>query len=166
MPSSQNNSNPKPDSPELKPQTKKNESQDQKEKVAQMAEHPDKRAATKEPDKELKPAAKAVSDQLSTENEAAEQPPLDPFTAFVRTLRLNPNTHTVDNLLGEKERRIYSLNTPPLVIKNPVALVRRIGGSTHRVYAMSGEVYCYAAPETGKTVLSWTPRPGAPAVTF
>jgi len=51
-------------------------------------------------------------------------------------------------------------------IENPIALVFRKGGSTHRVVAEDDSVYCYAAPETGKSVVRWGNKPDYPPIQF
>lgn len=51
-------------------------------------------------------------------------------------------------------------------INNPVTLIMRKGGSTHRVVDASGVVHCYAAPETGKSILRWKAKEGAVPVRF
>jgi hypothetical protein len=40
-------------------------------------------------------------------------------------------------------------------IDNPVRLIIRKGGSTHRVVDATGVVHCYAAPETGNSIIRW-----------
>lgn len=51
-------------------------------------------------------------------------------------------------------------------IDNPVTLVTRRGGSTHRVIDREGVVHCYAAPEGGRSVIRWKSREGKPPVKF
>jgi hypothetical protein len=51
-------------------------------------------------------------------------------------------------------------------INEPVELIIRKGGSTHRVIDAEGVVHCYAAPETGKSVIRWKNRAGHPSVQF
>lgn len=51
-------------------------------------------------------------------------------------------------------------------IENPVTLVIRKGGSTHRVVDSSGVVHCYAAPETGKSIIRWKARGRKAPLTF
>lgn len=51
-------------------------------------------------------------------------------------------------------------------IDNPVKLVTRKGGSTHRVLDAEGVVHCYVAPESGKTTLRWKVRNGKSPVSF
>lgn len=40
-------------------------------------------------------------------------------------------------------------------IDNPLKLLFRKGGTTHRVIAADGIVHCYADPSTGKSAVKW-----------
>ena len=51
-------------------------------------------------------------------------------------------------------------------IDNPVTLIIRRGGTTHRVVDDTGVVHCYVAPESGKSVLRWKSKDGLPPVRF
>lgn len=51
-------------------------------------------------------------------------------------------------------------------IDSPVTLILRKGGSTHRVVDEQGVVHCYAAPETGNSILRWKAKEGKEPVRF
>lgn len=51
-------------------------------------------------------------------------------------------------------------------IDSPVTLVFRKGGSTHRVVDAEGVVHCYAAPETGRSVIRWKSKDGCAPIRF
>lgn len=51
-------------------------------------------------------------------------------------------------------------------IENPMKLIFRKGGSTHRVVDANGVVHCYAAPESGKITLRWKAKDGLAPVRF
>jgi len=73
-----------------------------------------------------------------------------------------PDSEYIKADISDEAERIVQLAGMRLVIKDPVTLIIRKGGSTHRVVTASGEVFCYAAPETGKSFVSWKPRTGTP----
>ena len=68
--------------------------------------------------------------------------------------------------ISEEEWREVETGGRTYRIANPQKLILRKGGSTHRVVDADGVVHCYAAPETGKSVVRWKSRPGTPHVRF
>lgn len=68
----------------------------------------------------------------------------------------------IERDISSEKTRIVTLfidgSTYSMIIDNPKTLLYRRGGSTHRVVADDGTVHCYAAPETGKSIVSWCPR--------
>lgn len=72
---------------------------------------------------------------------------------------LKPENYQVHDITAEEWRDVVFVNFGEKVrIKNPVHLITRKGGKTHRVTTLDGRVYCYPAPETGLTYLVWKPR--------
>ena len=57
--------------------------------------------------------------------------------------------------LTDEDWREVTFDGFTIRIEKPIALIRRRGGSTHRVVAADGSVYCYVAPESGKSVIRW-----------
>lgn len=68
--------------------------------------------------------------------------------------------------LSDEQERTINLQGMKMKIINPVCLIIRDGGVTHRVVTEDGNVYCYAAPETGKSFVTWKVREGLPPVKF
>jgi len=83
---------------------------------------------------------------------AGVEPParLDPIEKPV----LDPDEYTEHDISTEEWREVI-LADFKIRIKEPQRLIIRKGGSTHRVVCKNGSVYCYAAPETGKSVIVW-----------
>jgi hypothetical protein len=84
-----------------------------------------------------------------------------------------PEGYTSHDISDEAWREIHFMSADASAgrglvyrIENPVTLIIRKGGSTHRVIDAKGEVHCYVAPESGKTVIRWGNRPGKAAVRF
>ena len=69
------------------------------------------------------------------------------------------------NISGEEWREVETVNGT-YRIENPIALIIKIGGKTHRVVDSEGIVHCYVAPESGRSILRWKPREGTPSVQF
>lgn len=76
--------------------------------------------------------------------------------------------YTTADISDEEYREICFMSTGRVYrIDNPVELVRRVGGMTHRVIDAKGLVHCYPAPEaTGLTVIRWKNKPGTDPVKF
>lgn len=68
--------------------------------------------------------------------------------------------------LSDEQERVVNLPGMKTTIKNPVCLIIRDGGVTHRVVTEDGNVYCYAAPETGRSIVTWKSKEGLPPVKF
>lgn len=68
--------------------------------------------------------------------------------------------------ISEEEWREVQTSYGTYRIMDPVTLIVRRGDSTHRVVGADGVVHCYAAPETGMSILRWKARDGAPPVRF
>jgi hypothetical protein len=51
-------------------------------------------------------------------------------------------------------------------IDNPMKLITRAGGSTHRVVDDKGITHCYPAPETGKSIIRWLAKDSDKPVAF
>lgn len=66
-----------------------------------------------------------------------------------------PKGYKCFNITNEETRTVH-MKDFSFTIEQPVALVIRPGGSTHRVVNEFGETYCYAVPENGNSVISWT----------
>jgi|GEM_PF-3137536 len=77
-----------------------------------------------------------------------------------------PDTTYTSSDISDEEYRVVITNDLVHRIDNPKTLVLRKGGSTHRVIDQQGLVHCYAAPETGKSILQWKARPGKQDVIF
>ena len=72
----------------------------------------------------------------------------------------------VFSLHDEISRTVHLSDGFSFTINAPLELHIRKGGKTHRVVAEDGNVYCYAAPETGKSVISWKPKDPSKPVSF
>lgn len=70
------------------------------------------------------------------------------------------------DISDEAWREVETSEGLKIRIQNPVTLIFRRGGSTHRVVNEEGVVYCYAAPETGKSILRWLAKDGKAPVRF
>ncbi len=78
-----------------------------------------------------------------------------------------PNSkYTEASLTDELFREVVFHDGRVYRIDDPVALIIREGGKTHRVVDSAGIVHCYAAPETGQTVIRWKSREGRKPVAF
>ena len=73
-----------------------------------------------------------------------------------------PNSEYIIADISDESERIVTLAGMKFVIKNPVTLIIRKGGQTHRVVDEFGQVYCYADPSTGKSLVSWKTKTGVP----
>ena len=65
-----------------------------------------------------------------------------------------PSGYILNDISDEQYREVIS-NGNVYRIDNPVALIIRPGGSTHRVVDIKGVVHCYADPSLGKSVIRW-----------
>lgn len=75
---------------------------------------------------------------------------------------MNPDDYITADISAEEWREV-DLGNRSYRIYNPVTLIYRRGGATHRVVDATGVVHCYPAPETGLSILRWMPRdPKAP----
>lgn len=77
---------------------------------------------------------------------------------------LNLSEDYVEVDISSEEWREIHVGDITIRIEKPLKLVYRKGGSTHRVINEAGKTYCYAAPETGKSVISLQAKEGEPAV--
>jgi hypothetical protein len=68
--------------------------------------------------------------------------------------------------LTVEEWREYDFGGRVYRIDNPVSLVTRTGGSTHRVVDSLGVVHCLPAPGVGGCVLRWKSRDAKKPVEF
>lgn len=78
---------------------------------------------------------------------------------------LLPSDYSQKDISSEEWREV-ECNGITYRIDNPTTLITRKGGSTHRVIDANGVVHCYAAPETGKTILRWKAKEGTAPVKF
>ena len=72
--------------------------------------------------------------------------------------KLPDSTYLSLDISDEKVREIHLAGGVVYKIQNPKTLIIRRGGMTHRVVDEDGIVHCYAAPETGRSVIRWIPR--------
>lgn len=63
--------------------------------------------------------------------------------------------YQVSDISRELYREVVTSGGVRQRIDNPVALITRKGGSTHRIVNADNVVYCYASPETGQSVVTW-----------
>lgn len=82
----------------------------------------------------------------------------------VSSQKLSNSEYIISDISDEAWREI-ELPLGTYHIDNPVTLIIRKGGKTHRVVDANGVVHCYVAPESGKSVIRWKTKSGAP-VTF
>lgn len=71
-----------------------------------------------------------------------------------------PNSKYITADISDEEYRTIVTKEQTYKIENPVTLIFRKGGSTHRVVDANGLVHCYPAPETGKSILQWKAKEG------
>ncbi len=69
--------------------------------------------------------------------------------------KLPDSEYIIVDISDEEWREVQLSGGLTILIKNPVTLIIRKGGSTHRVVDAKGIVHCYAAPETGYSALCW-----------
>lgn len=74
--------------------------------------------------------------------------------------------YTTKDISSELWREVELSGGLVIRIDNPLQLIMRNGGSTHRVVDAQGVVHCYPAPETGKSVIRWKSRLGYAPVCF
>lgn len=96
---------------------------------------------------------------------APEQKALSFKEVFEQSENLRNQGYAVRDISSELVREIVT-EKGVYSIPYPVALITRPGGSTHRVVDAGGTSHCYAAPETGKSVLRWKNRKGVSPVSF
>lgn len=77
-----------------------------------------------------------------------------------------PENYTQADISSEEWRQVELEGNLKVHIQHPQTLIIRKGGSTHRVIDKEGVVHCYAAPETGKSVIRWKSKEGEPPVKF
>ena len=82
------------------------------------------------------------------------------------TAKKLPSGGYIEADLSDEEWREVDTFLGTYRIDAPKTLIIRKGGSTHRVIDANGIVHCYAAPETGKSVIRWKAKIGLPAVRF
>lgn len=87
--------------------------------------------------------------------------------AVASAMNLPDGDCIVADISDELYREIVVIGTGHVYrISNPVSLVIRKGGFTHRVVDVEGVVHCYPAPHTALTVLRWKAKSGLPPVKF
>lgn len=80
--------------------------------------------------------------------------------------KLSDNEYIKADIRKELVRKIFTSKGLEYTINEPVTLIIRKGGSTHRVVDATGQVHCYPAPETGHSIISWIPRDKVEPVQF
>jgi hypothetical protein len=80
--------------------------------------------------------------------------------------RLPDSKYITADISDELYREVVRPDGTVYRINNPKTLIIRKGGSTHRVVDADGLVHCYAAPESGVTILRWKAREGLDPVKF
>lgn len=65
----------------------------------------------------------------------------------------NPS-YSIHDISSELFRDVYLPNFS-MRIEQPVALIMRKGGTTHRIITRDGRFFCYASPERGNSIVSW-----------
>lgn len=91
---------------------------------------------------------------------------MNTIRAAEATAQKLPNSEYVTADLSDELSREIVLPTMRWVISEPKTLIIRKGGKTHRVVDAAGTVHCYAAPETGNSVVLWIPRNPSNPVQF
>lgn len=76
------------------------------------------------------------------------------------------NAELVERDISSELYREVVINGEVYRIDNPVKLITRPGGKTHRVVDADGLVHCYPAPETGLSIIRWKSKEGQPPVAF
>lgn len=76
------------------------------------------------------------------------------FEQVKEKLNLDNDKYDVYDISCETERLII-VKDFEFTIENPIALIIRKNGLTHRVVDSNGKTFCYAAPETGKSIIAW-----------
>ena len=87
------------------------------------------------------------------------------FNEVYQGLKLSTEEYNIFDISSELYRDI-SCSFGTMRIDNPVALIQRKGGLTHRVVDSNGEVFIYAAPESGNTIVSFGNRCWEPCCKF
>lgn len=101
-------------------------------------------------------------DGLQKDAEGAKVPPAAP--------ELPPGYGLAD--LSSEEWREYEFGPQgdqhrvTVRITNPLTLIQRVGGTTHRVVDSEGVVWCLPVPGSCGCVLRWKTRTGNPHVSF
>ena len=72
---------------------------------------------------------------------------------------ISNDNYIIADISSEEWREVVTNEGLTFRIPKPVTLIIRKGGSTHRVINTNGEVWCYVAPETGKSVIKWKADP-------
>jgi len=81
------------------------------------------------------------------------------------SMKMNESKYTEQDLSCEEYREIVTRDGV-YRIDAPVKLIRRDGGSTHRVVDATGVVHCYVAPESGLSVTRWKAKDPTKPVSF
>ena len=76
------------------------------------------------------------------------------FEEVKEKLNLDSEKYNIYDISCETERLVI-LENFEFTIKNPIALIIRKGGFTHRVIDGDGQTICYASPETGRSIIAW-----------
>lgn len=77
-----------------------------------------------------------------------------------------PDSQYIKADLSDEAWREVQTHLGTYRIEEPITLVIRKGGSTHRVIDANGVVHCYASPETGKSIIRWKNKEGKVPVQF
>jgi len=93
--------------------------------------------------------------QINKLTESIPMPKVKPNNAEASAQILPDSEYIKADISDEAWREVVLASGMTIRIDNPVTLIFRKGGSTHRVVDDKGEVYCYAAPETGQSILKW-----------
>ena len=80
--------------------------------------------------------------------------------------RLPNSEYITADISKELWREVETKGLPKYRINNPITLIIRKGGSTHRVVDSEGIVHCYASPETGNSIIRWKNKDGEPPCNF
>jgi hypothetical protein len=92
---------------------------------------------------------------------------MNKIKAAEKSAQVLPNSEYISaDISSEEWREVETSGGLKIRINNPVTLILRKGGKTHRVVDIDGIVHCYAAPETGHSVIRWKNKAGFPACRF
>jgi hypothetical protein len=92
-------------------------------------------------------------------------PSTQPFKLDFKSLNV-PEKYSVGDLTGERSREYVLSDGSCYTIQNPVALITREGGTTHRVVDQNGKVHCIPFGKGQPTIVTWVPRDLTKPVAF